>query len=90
MPAVTEVSFGLIEIMCPVDDVAAKNEFKANIENALVAGFVPAGPMVILVVGETDSRENPDRKVPMMYYAFPVIQAQTAPITVATPGMRVQ
>ncbi len=89
MPTVTGVSFSLIEIMCPVDDVKAKDEFKANIENALVVGFVPAGPMIILVVGETDSREHPDSKVPMMYYAFPVIQAQAAPVVVATPGMRV-
>ena len=90
MPTVTGVSFGLIEVICSVDDTETKKEFRVSIENALSSGFVPAGPMVILVVGETDSRENPDRKAPMMYYAFPVIQAQMAPITVATPGMRVQ
>ncbi len=90
MSAVTGVSFGLIEIMCPVDDAKAKKEFGANIETALAAGYVPAGPMSILVVGETDSRETPKHRVPMMYYAFPVIQAQQAPITVAAPGMRVQ
>lgn len=96
MPAVTGVNFGLIEVMCPVDDVVAKNEFKKNVENALAADFVPAGPMIILVVGETDPYEKREegaatiRRVPMMYYAFPVVQAQQAPITVATPGMRVQ
>ncbi len=96
MSVVTGVSFGLIEVMCPIDDAKAKNEFKANIESALAAGFVPAGPMSILVVGNTDSREDQEKsetmihRVPMMYYAFPVVQAQQAPITVATPGMRVQ
>ncbi len=96
MPVATGINFGLIEVMCPVDDAKAKNEFKSHIETALAAGFMPAGPMVILVVGEADSREKREEgaatthKVPVMYYAFPVVQAQAAPITVATPGMRVQ
>jgi len=90
MSTITGVNFGLIETMCPVDDAKAKEEFKLNIENALSSGYMPAGPMTILVVGETDSRENRTRRVPMMYYAFPVIQATAAPLSVATPGMRVQ
>lgn len=86
-----EVSFGMVEAVCAVDDEKSKMQFKQAVNAALVEGYMPAGPMSVVVVGHVSSSAEPEQRVPLIYYCFPIVRATGAPgaLSIATPGMRV-